>query len=239
MSLISLPFDEWMENVALAALSSKETVYASYDIARLAIERGVPGDFVECGVYGGAQCAAMARAIMDCASASRDDASAFKGGPQWIKHYDRGEGARRVHLFDSFAGIPPAGPEDREFLEAGHPEGLSLCTLEACKEHMAAWGIPDELLVWHPGPFGNTMNMQMFVRKIDSLTMKACPAEIAVLRLDADLYDSTRVSLENLYPLVSPGGWVICDDFDLSGARKAVMEHVGRNFGPLYWRKGQ
>ena len=63
MSIIYWPFDKWLDNVALAALSTRETVQASYDIARLAIERGVPGDFVECGVFGGAQCAAFARAI--------------------------------------------------------------------------------------------------------------------------------------------------------------------------------
>jgi hypothetical protein len=38
-----------------------------------------------------------------------------------------------------------------------------------------------------------------------------------------------------LYPLVSKGGWVICDDYQLSGARKAVHEVVMP--GPVYWVK--
>jgi hypothetical protein len=208
-----------MDNVALAALSSKETVYASYDIAALAIERGVPGDFVECGVFGGAQCAAMARAIMNARLLRRQPAL---------------DTQRRVHLFDSFAGIPQAGPEDREFTEAGHEPGLSVCTLEAVKDHMAEWGIPDELLVYHEGDFRDTTEraaMHSQMKRPDHV------CRIAVLRLDGDLYDSTRVCLENLYPLVSPGGWLICDDWDLSGARKAVLEHVGRNFGPVMWQK--
>ena len=209
-----------MDNVALAALSSKETVYASYDIARLAIERDVPGDFVECGVFGGAQCAAMARAIYD------DNCDLSQHGA-YIPSRDH----RCVHLFDSFAGIPQAGPEDREFIEAGHEPGLSVCTLEAVKAHFEEWGIPDELLVYHEGPFSETTVTH------GEKWRWADPPRIAVLRLDGDLYDSTRVCLENLYPLVSPGGWIICDDFDLSGARKAVLEHVGRNFGPVMWQK--
>jgi hypothetical protein len=214
-----------MDNVALAALSSKETVYASYDIARLAIKRGVPGDFVECGVYGGAQCAAMARAIMDeaCKVEMEDQHSIEPLRPF----------SRRVHLFDSFAGIPQAGPEDREFIEAGHEPGLSVCTLEAVKDHMAEWGIPDELLVYHPGLFEEAIPEDLR----EGVNSGLGPERIAVLRLDGDLYDSTRVCLENLYPLVSPGGWIVCDDFDLSGARKAVLEHVGRNFGPVMWQK--
>ena len=65
MSIPWHPFEQWLDNVALGALSSRETLRASYDLARLVVENGIPGDFVECGVFGGAQCAAMARAIME------------------------------------------------------------------------------------------------------------------------------------------------------------------------------
>ena len=101
MSIMSWPFSQWMDNVALAALSSRETVYASYDIARMAIERGVPGDFVECGVFGGAQCAAMARAIYD--EACKDEWSdQFSSEP--LRPY-----SRRVHLFDAERVRLPCG----------------------------------------------------------------------------------------------------------------------------------
>ena len=32
--------------------------------------------------------------------------------------------------------------------------------------------------------------------------------------------------MKHLYPLVSPGVWIIVDDYHLSGARKAVNEVV-------------
>jgi O-methyltransferase len=221
--LQQLPFDEWIDNVALAALSSRETLEASYEIAKLAIERGVPGDFVECGVFGGAQCAAMARAIMD----DRLDPDGAM------------DGARRVHLFDSFEGIPAAGPHDANW---PHPPGTSACSLEACKAHMREWGIPDELLVWHKGAFKLTVPA-VGLRAVSKDGMgRPVIGAIAVLRLDGDLYESTRVCLEHLYPLLSPGGWCIVDDFGLPGCRKAVdeyMESIDAAGRPVYWQKGK
>jgi O-methyltransferase len=54
------------------------------------------------------------------------------------------------------------------------------------------------------------------------------PCDIAVLRLDGDLYDSTRVCLENLYPHVAPGGIVIVDDYygGWDGCARAVNEFL-------------
>ena len=210
MSIIHWPFDKWMENVALAALSSKQTLQATYDLARAAIRSGVPGDFVECGVFGGAQCAVMARALM---------LSAQNGEPI----------TRRVHLFDSFAGVPAPGEHDIEWKASEHPEGVSICTLEGVKQHMVEWGIPDELLVYHRGLFAEPIP----VAWVDKMSID----KIALLRLDGDLYESTKVCTERLYPLVSPGGWVIVDDFSLSGARKAYLESINGESGPAYFCK--
>lgn len=216
MSIIHWPLDKWLDNVALAALSSKETLLATYDLARNVIERGIPGDFVECGVFGGAQCAVMARVLMD---------SSPLGDGRF--RLDR----RRVHLFDSFEGVPAPGPHDQEWIKAGHPEGQSVCTLESVKAHMQEWGIPDELLVYQPGWFSETMLWNTLCTPAGETVQ-----QIALLRLDGDLYESTRVCMKHLYRLVSPGGWVIVDDFGLSGARKAFLETVGET-GPGYFQR--
>jgi O-methyltransferase len=198
--------DTWdfLNMVAKAALSSSATIHASYDIAMATQVNDIRGDFVECGVFAGANAAAMARAIVDS------------------KYRDRPIERPKVHLFDSFTGIPQAGPEDKEFLEAGHKPGLSACSLDQVKANMRNWGIPDELLVWHPGMFADTIP-------------DAKIPGISLLRLDGDLYESTKVAMTFLYPVVSKGGWVICDDYQLSGARKAVHEVVMP--GPVYWVK--
>ena len=208
MSIIHWPFEKWLDNVALAALSNRETVRESYDRARNVIERGVPGDFVECGVYGGAQCAAMARAIWD----TRRDQSLPLCGVE-----------RHVHLFDSFAGVPAPGEHDTD-IEPHMVEEFNrgtTCPLDSVKDHMREWGLPEDLFVYHEGLFENVVPWAKL-------------GPIAILRLDGDWYESVRVCLEHLLPLVSRGGWVIVDDWGLAGARKAADEFI--NHGPAYFQ---
>jgi O-methyltransferase len=52
------------------------------------------------------------------------------------------------------------------------------------------------------------------------------PDQIALLRLDTDWYESTKVSLEQLYPRLVPGGVLIIDDYGhWQGCRKAVDDY--------------
>jgi hypothetical protein len=44
------------------------------------------------------------------------------------------------------------------------------------------------------------------------------------------LYESTTDALENLYPSLSPGGWVIVDDYyDIRACASAVNDYRERN----------
>ncbi len=195
--------------VAYHALGNRETQEATYDLCMLALQRGIPGDFVECGVFKGASAALMARAIID------------------HSHEAIEPRRKRVHLFDSFEGLPAARPVDEEiYAHHGEKTGEAECSLDQVKAYMREWGIPPELLVYHPGWFYSTIPAFMDTAPFAQ--------RIAVLRLDADLYSSTSVAMKHLYPLVSKGGWVIVDDYHLSGCRRAVHEVV--NPGPVYWR---
>lgn len=200
-----------LQEIAKSALSHTTTVFASYRMALDCLETGIPGDFVECGVYAGSQAAAMALAITEYGLRLKHTDAEFESYM-----------TRRVHLFDSFEGIPLAGPQDLEYLEAKHPAGLSACSLAAVKQNMSRWGIPEDLLVYHPGWFEDTIP-------------SAEIGPIAMLRLDGDLYASTKVCMTHLYPKVSPHGWVVADDYHLSGCRQAINEVVLP--GPVYWRR--
>ncbi len=180
-------------------LGEYPTLTATFELAKSLVDREVPGDFVECGVYAGAECAVMAQALV--VTGARD---------------------RRVHLFDSFQGIPQPGPEDAEFLAAGTQAGGASCPMADVRRNMRAWGIPDELLVWHPGWFHETLPGNDL-------------GPIALLRLDGDLYESTRECLEYLYPKLSIGGWCTVDDYPLSGCRKALHETILPQ--PIYFQK--
>ncbi len=224
-----MPASLW--EIAKRAYSSIETVRASYDIARMAIERGVPGDFVECGVGAGANAAAMALAITE------EEQPDIEWSPTRHIVGNAFMPVPCVHLFDSFTGIPQAGPEDVEFLEAGHKPGLSAHSRTEVEANLKEWGLPLELFVFHEGDFAETVRFVMEPYPFggpafDTERIK----QISVLRLDGDLYESTKVCIEHLYPLVSRGGWVIVDDWDLSGARKAVLDYMRDGFGPIYFQ---
>lgn len=190
-------------------LGYRETLASTYMLARDIIERGIPGDFCECGVYAGAEPAVMARAIQSMlAYGSEADRQSAIG--------------RRVHLFDSFEGIPQPGPEDSEMIQAGNPAGDASCPMADVQKNMRAFGIPDELLVYHPGWFTDTM--------------PGWTQQLALLRLDCDLYESTKTALTHLYPTLVRAGWLIVDDYPLSGCRKALHECVGY-LQPGYFQK--
>jgi|SRR5882672_2209723 len=220
---------DWFNQVSKSALCDPETLEATYDIATAILSRGVPGDFVECGVFAGAHCAVMAKAMMDY------DMRVRANERPDVRSHARDLRGMRVHLFDSFTGIPPHGPNDIEFRESGYKGGESACSRAQVEANMQRWGIPSELLVYHEGLFEKTI--PPVLGELDWTT--AFPSylgfqNIALLRLDGDLYESTKVCVEYLLPLVSRGGWVCVDDFNLSGCRQAVMEKIVP--APIYWR---
>jgi O-methyltransferase len=120
---------------------------------------------------------------------------------------------RSVWAADSFAGLPKGDPEhypadaDDPFWRNTH---LSV-SLDEVKENFRRYGLLDERVRFVEGWFSDTL--------------RHAPVErLAILRLDADMYESTAVALEELYPRVSRGGFVIVDDYGAvpTGAGKAV-----------------
>lgn len=61
----------------------------------------------------------------------------------------------------------------------------------------------------------------------DTLISGPLPDQIALLRLDTDWYQSTKIELEVLWPRLAPGGVLIVDDYGhWLGCRKAVDEFL-------------
>jgi hypothetical protein len=74
--------------------------------------------------------------------------------------------------------------------------------------------------------------------------------ELALLRLDGDMYESTMDALKYLYPKLSVGGYVIVDDYgDIYPCRQAVHDFREANqirdeirladWTGIYWQKTQ
>ncbi|MBT2368633.1 TylF/MycF family methyltransferase [Streptomyces sp. ISL-10] len=126
---------------------------------------------------------------------------------------------RRVWLADSFEGIPDTGadghPMDREMAlhDSNHVLAVSQ---DAVRANFERYGLLDDQVRFLPGWFRDTL--------------PNAPVErLAVLRLDGDLYESTMDALENLYPKLSRGGFVVIDDYFIPACRKAVDEFRDRH----------
>jgi predicted O-methyltransferase YrrM len=78
----------------------------------------------------------------------------------------------------------------------------------------------------------NYTNIEYHVGDILKTDVSNIPGEISLLRLDTDWYESTKFELKNFYPLVSPGGIVIIDDYGhWKGCRKAVDDFLSTEGG--------
>ena len=125
----------------------------------------------------------------------------------------RGEQGRRVFVADSFKGLPP--PDEASYpADAGDQhhtvEALSI-SRDAVEASFRRYGLLDEGVTFLEGWFKDTL--------------PAAPIEqLAVLRLDGDMYESTMDALRALYHKVSPGGFVIIDDYILPACARAVED---------------
>lgn len=120
---------------------------------------------------------------------------------------------RRVWVADSFQGLPKPDldhyPADALLSkEAGH---LAVSE-EQVRTNFDLYGLLDDQVQFLPGWF--------------RATLPTAPIEhLAVLRLDGDLYESTQDALIHLYPKLSPGGFVIIDDYNIPTCRDAVRDY--------------
>jgi len=144
---------------------------------------------------------------------------------------------RKVFVADSFAGLPPPRPQiypqdEGDSLHLVKELAVSEAQVQA---NFDRYGLLDEQVVFVKGFFSDTLP-----------TLKAGP--FALIRLDGDMYESTHVALEALYPKLSPGGFIIVDDYGaIPQCRQAVTDYRSKfNIGaPLrqvdwtavYWQK--
>lgn len=196
-----------IERVRPYTMTTDERLVALIDSVRYLAQRGVSGDFAECGVWRGGSVMAMLLALME--------------------HEDT---EREVYLFDTFEGMTKPGPLDvsrfqRPALQSWEQATVrerrpweqwfqpELSGLEAVRRNALGTGYPNEQLHFVAGPVEETLP-------------GGAPEELALLRLDTDWYESTRHELRHLYPRLTTGGVLIIDDYGhWEGCRRAVDEY--------------
>ena len=128
---------------------------------------------------------------------------------------------RKYYLFDSFEGLPPA----REDLDGAAAIAWQSDTASPTYYNNCGAGQEEAAAAMKlSGSTSFSLVKGWFNETVPRFTP---PSAIAVLRLDGDWYDSTKVCLENLYPHVAPGGIVIIDDYyNWDGCARAVNEFI-------------
>lgn len=173
-----------------------------YLLANIIENSRLKGCFVECGVW--------------------------KGGCSAILAYvaNKARSGRKICLFDSFEGLPEPksidGDEAKEYASSaiqGRLTSIGKCVGQLEEVHHLFFDLlklRKENITFVKGWFQDTLPQAR--EEID---------QIAILRLDGDWYESTRICLENLYDKVVSGGFIIIDDYGhWEGCQKAVDEFV-------------
>lgn len=131
-----------------------------------------------------------------------------------LKAYDIRD--RRVWVADSFAGVPEPAPEkypvDR-IIPMHVINDVLAVSADEVRENFRRYDLLDDQVLLLSGYFQDTLPDAPIER-------------LAVMRLDGDMYQSTFEALDHLYPRLSPGGFVIVDDYHaLLPCRMAVHEY--------------
>jgi O-methyltransferase len=196
-----------IDRVRPYTMCGDDGVMTAIEAMKYVLKNGIPGDIVECGVWRGGCCMAMALAVNE-----------LGGEP------------REFWLYDTFEGMTEPTSDDVD--KYNQPARLRLK-----QEQPSSGSYTKALNVWCMASLEDvTANVKSinypydkfrFI-KGDVLTTlpQITPDKIAVLRLDTDWYASTRLELELLYPKLVSGGVLIIDDYgDWQGARKAADEY--------------
>ncbi len=151
---------------------------------------GIPGDFIETGVWRGGACIFM------------------KG---IIEAY--GERERRVFVADSFMGLPE--PDTQKYSadtgDMHHTYKQLAVSRRDVEDNFKSYQLLDDRVIFLEGWFKDTLH-------------RAPIEKLAVLRVDGDMYESTIQAMDALYSKLSPGGFLIVDDYFLAPCARAINE---------------
>ena len=162
-------------------------------------KKKVIGDIVECGIWRGGNLF-LAKKIQD-------------------KYYK--EIKRKLYGFDTFEGMPEPSIHDGAKVNK---------TYQNFKNKNEPWtkASLDDVKNFSKKLFSDIDEFNFIKGKVEDTLRdnKNLPNKISLLRLDTDLYESTKVELNILYPLLVEKGILIIDDYgDFQGCRKAVDEY--------------
>jgi O-methyltransferase len=167
------------------------------------IENRIDGDFVECGVWRGGSMMVVAKTLKLM-----------------------GDTTRKLYLYDTFAGMSQPTEKDIRFdgtsahdlIRTVYKDVGTWCyaAKNEVAKNLLSTGYPESNLVLIEG-------------KVEQTIPQTVPAQICLLRLDTDWYQSTKHELTHLYPNLVQNGVLIIDDYGhWQGAKQAADEYFNQ-----------
>ena len=146
-----------------------------------------------------------------------------------LEHF--GEPQRQIFMFDTFSGMTPPSDADKDIYGRSATDLMSGAFGQKTTEAVIAKSNLSEVLKnLSIINSDNKFLIKIIPGDVAQTLPKTQTLHIALLRLDTDFYESTKVELQILYPKVSKNGVIIIDDYGhWQGARKAVDEYFNVN----------
>jgi O-methyltransferase len=216
--------EQAVERVRYHTMVSFSRLATNYQMAAYCQSAEIPGTFVECGVWKGGSSGLMAIASLHHGKVPRD-LHLFDSFDDLCQPDESVDGERAVQQARDWAGQvgPLTGalaPMHGFYDQLGGPGSVADCEDLIINQI----GYPSEHVHIHQGWFQDTL-----------APARAELGDIAILRLDCDYYHSTKYCLETLFDQVTPGGFVIIDDYGwYEGCRAAVDEVLATRPRPYF-----
>lgn len=187
-------------------MTSVERIVCLMNAVSYITDNQIAGDIAECGVWRGGSMMTVALTLLA-----------------------RGDTSRKLYLYDTFEGMSAPTEVDKSL------DGISAqkqmdeedgkwcyASIEDVRQNILSTGYPEA-------------NIFLVKGKVEDTIPNTLPANLSVLRLDTDWYESTKHELNHLFPLLAPEGILVIDDYGhWQGARKAVDEYFAEQQRKVY-----
>ena len=205
-------FLDLLKDIRPYTMTSEDRIYSLYLSINYIIKNEILGDFVECGVWKGGSMMLAAKLLKD----NKSD--------RLIYLYDTFEGMSAPGQFDFASNVKKSKKNHAQVLLKKDKKLICLATIDEVKKNLNSTGYKNDCIKFIKGDVKETLNQNL-------------PGRIALLRLDTDWYESTKIELEKLFPKLSPGGILIIDDYkSWEGCKKAVNEYF-KNRKDVYFHQ--
>ena len=133
---------------------------------------------------------------------------------------------RRIYGFDTFEGFPSVSEKDKTRLRDVNPEELASDSYDELSEIIKVYDSNRYL--------GHINKVELIKGKAEETIPKFIENNkhlvVSILFLDFDLYEPTKVAIENFYPRIPQGGIIAFDELDnpiWPGETLALLDSVG------------